>query len=467
MTRATAMEQVTRAFDEGCYQALLASAVAYRTESQDPQREPEQFAYLQAFIAPRLAAMGFDCRVHPNPVAESCPFLVAERFESADLPTLLMYGHGDVVRGYDQQWREGLSPWQLVCEGERWYGRGTADNKGQHLINLLALDEVIRVRGSRLGFNLKLLLEMGEEAGSPGLREFCEAQRDALAADLFVASDGPRFAAAQPTLFLGCRGGCNFELRVKLREGAHHSGNWGGLLRNPGILLAHALASLVDDKGRLQVEALKPRGIPDAVRRTLAQLELPESIAGEPEVDADWGEPGLTPVERVFGWNTLEVLAFKTGNPEAPVGAIPGQAVAHCQIRFVPGCDHRTFLPAIREHLRQRGLDYVEVMEAGGEVMHASRLDPDDPWVRWALDSMQRTLGRPATLLPNLGGSLPNEVFAEVLGLPTLWIPHSYPGCSQHAANEHMLAPVVREGLQVMAGLFWDLGEREGRPEHG
>jgi hypothetical protein len=63
-------------------------------------------------------------------------------------------------------------------------------------------------------------------------------------------------------------------------------------------------------------------------------------------------------------------------------------------------------------------------------------------------------------LLPNLGGSLPNDVFADILGLPTVWVPHSYPACSQHAPDEHLLVPVVREALQLMAGLFWDLGEQ-------
>ncbi|MDB5923910.1 MAG: hypothetical protein JWN13_2846, partial [Betaproteobacteria bacterium] len=62
-------------------------------------------------------------------------------------------------------------------------------------------------------------------------------------------------------------------------------------------------------------------------------------------------------------------------------------------------------------------------------------------------------------VLPNIGGSLPNDCFAEVLGLPTIWVPHSYAGCSQHAPNEHVLAPIMREGLQMMTGLFWDLAE--------
>jgi hypothetical protein len=72
---------------------------------------------------------------------------------------------------------------------------------------------------------------------------------------------------------------------------------------------------------------------------------------------------------------------------------------------------------------------------------------------------MARTSGIQPAILPNLGGSLPNDVFSDVLGLPTVWIPHSYAACSQHAPNEHMLASVAREALRIMAGIFWDLGE--------
>jgi hypothetical protein len=62
-------------------------------------------------------------------------------------------------------------------------------------------------------------------------------------------------------------------------------------------------------------------------------------------------------------------------------------------------------------------------------------------------------------VLPNFGGSLPNDVFTDILKLPTMWVPHSYPGCSQHAPDEHILLSVTEEALGIMAGLFWDLGE--------
>jgi hypothetical protein len=96
--------------------------------------------------------------------------------------------------------------------------------------------------------------------------------------------------------------------------------------------------------------------------------------------------------------------------------------------------------------------------------MRATRLDPDSPWVRWAAASIEKTTGAKPAILPNLGGSLPNDVFSETLGLPTLWVPHSYSACLQHAPNEHMLGAIAREGLAIMAGLFHDLGAMEGAP---
>ncbi len=175
----------------------------------------------------------------------------------------------------------------------------------------------------------------------------------------------------------------------------------------------------------------------------------------------DWGEPGLTPAERVYGWSSFEVLAFVTGNPQRPVNAIPPRASAHCQLRYVVGIDPQDIVPALRRHLEREGFGTVSVTPAREGFFPATRLDPEHPWVRWAERSIERTCGARPAILPNLGGSLPNDVFSETLGLPTVWVPHSYAGCSQHAPDEHLLADVARDALRIMAGLFWDLGEPE------
>lgn len=457
MIREQAILHATNAYDDGTLQAELARRVAYPTESEEPGQAPSQHAYLNDELAPQLRALGFTCHVHPNPTGVDLPILVARRIEDASLPTVLLYGHGDVVRGNAAKWDAGRDPWRLRVEGDRWYGRGTADNKGQYCVNMTALEQVRAERGGRLGFNLRMLVECGEEVGSPGLHQACAAWRESLAADVFIASDGPRLAADLPTLFLGSRGTLLFDLTVDLRGHAHHSGNWGGVLPNPGIILANALASLVDARGRLLVDGLRPPAIPPAVRQALADIQVGQDDDA-PDIDPDWGEPGLSLAERLFGWNTLEVLAYKTGNPDNPVGAIPPRASATCNLRFVVGTDWRQAEGILRRHLDARGLRQVQVRVRRGTP--ATRLDPDDPWARWAVASLAATTGKTPALLPNLGGTVPNDAFSDVLGLPTVWAPHSYPACCQHGPDEHLLASVAREGAAVMAGLFWDLGEQ-------
>lgn len=456
MTEQQAVDQAMRYFDSGEFQQLLARRIACVTESQRGDRDSELKHYLHGEIGPQLAALGFRLHFIDNPVTAQRPFLVATRIEAENLPTLLVYGHGDVVFGDDENWRDGLDPWRLTEEGDRWYGRGSADNKGQHCVNLAALEQVYHARGGRLGFNCKILFEMGEEISSPGLAELCQQQQALLRADLFIASDGPRVSAPRPTLFLGSRGAVNFRLTINARDNAYHSGNWGGLLSNPGTRLASAIASLVNAQGVLQVEALKPDSLSAAVRAILSDIEV-GGMPGDPALDANWGEPGLTAAERLYGWNTLEVLAFETGNPARPMNAIPGTATAVCQLRFVVGTDWENLVAHVQARLHASGFDDVQVDFLRGSP--ATRLDPQSPLVAWALESLAVSSNKKPALLPNLGGSLPNEVFSDILGLPTLWVPHSYPACGQHGVNEHMLKSVAREGLQIMTRLLWQLGE--------
>jgi acetylornithine deacetylase/succinyl-diaminopimelate desuccinylase-like protein len=454
-TRVDAIRRAQTCFDSGDFRRTLARRIAMPTESQNPERADVLRQYLEAEVGPAFDAMGFTCRIlrHPNALA---PFLYAERIESPDLPIVLGYGHGDVIRGLESEWRPGLSPWSLTESDGRWYGRGIADNKGQHTINMEALRTVLATRG-RLGFNAKYLIEMGEETGSAGLRELCVQHKELLRADLLIASDGPRLAAERPTVFLGSRGSVNFDLVIEAREGGHHSGNWGGLISNPGIQLAHAIACVVSPTGQIRIPQWVPKELPPAVRRALADCEVDGGADG-PVIEPDWGEPGLSPAERVFGWCSFEVLAFKTGNPETPVNAIPPRAWARCQLRFVVGIDPADILPALRGHLDRRGFPMVKIASTRETMFHATRIDPEDAWVRWAVASIARTSGKQPAVLPNLGGALPNDIFTDVLGLRTIWVPHSYPGCSQHAPNEHLPTDLLREALSVMTGLYWDLG---------
>jgi acetylornithine deacetylase/succinyl-diaminopimelate desuccinylase-like protein len=463
MSRKGAISRAETFFDDGSFFELLSRRVAIDTGSRADDRKPAMMEYLEKEMIPSLEHIDFSCRVVENPEEPCAPFLIADRTEDESLPCILIYGHGDTVPGMDDRWKPGLSPLKLTKKGELWYGRGAADNKGQHAINLAALECVINEKQT-LGFNVKVLIEMGEEAGSPGLHAICESEKESLKADVLIASDGPRIDPETPTIFGGSRAVYNFDLNLDLREGGHHSGNWGGLLANPGIILSHAIASMVDAKGKILIDALRPENIPSNIEKAIDLL----SIKGEggPEIDPQWGEPGMSSAQKVYGWNTLDVLAFECGTPSEPVNAIPPKAWARCHIRFIADSDPDTFLPAIRNHLDDHGFSMVQIEPVANNYGLATRMDPDNPWVKFATSSFETTLDKPEktiAFLPNLGGTLPNDAFSHVIGMPTIWVPHSYGGCSQHAPNEHVLKKITREGLGLMAGLFWDLSENKKR----
>ena len=267
---------------------------------------------------------------------------------------------------------------------------------------------------------------------------------------------------------LGCRGAINFDLVCDLREGGHHSGNWGGLIANPGVILANALASIVGPKGELLVAALKAPAMSAAVKAALADVEIDGGDAG-PAVDAWWGEPGHTPAERVYGCNVFNVLAFTTGTPGRPVNAIPPKAVANCQLRFVAGTDADDVMPALQRASRCQGLHDGEGDAAAGRQRrplrgHAHRAGSSLGAVRRGIAaalgqrrsprSCRRWAARSATTCSPISWAC-----------PTIWIPHSYASCSQHAPDEHILMPLTRSAIELMAGLYWDIGAGNSPPE--
>lgn len=461
MNRSDAVNRALGYFDKtnGGYFEALGELCAIPTESQNPGRLPEMQQYLDDAIIPRLDALGYTAKVYDNPIAGCGPVLLATRIEDPSLPTYLCYGHGDVVLGMEGRWDNDRDPWALSFEGDRVYGRGVADNKGQHLVHIAAIAAVLETRGT-LGFNHKFLIEMGEENGSKGLKEIVAAHTGDFAADAFFASDGPRSELSRPNITLGNRGCCNFNLVVELREGGHHSGNWGGLLANPAIILSHAIAAIADNRGKILVEGWRP-DVPQYIRDVLDGVER-EAGPGAPEIDDNWGEPGLRRMEKVATFNSFEVLAFTAGAPERPINAIPPKAHATCQLRYVLGTDEDKLLDNLRQHLDEQGFENVRIdppPASNDGRFYASRTDPRHAWAQWMRAAVERGSNQPCGVLPNSGGSNMTHIIQFILDAPITWFPLSYAGCSQHAPNEHILKPLMREGMRHVTGIYWDLGD--------
>lgn len=462
MSRAAATAHALGLYDdetEDGYYPRLGKLVAVPTESQNPARLSELKQYLGDYLGPAFERLGYSHTIYDNPHDGCGPVLLAQRIEAESLPTILGYGHGDVVLGMEGRWDEDRNPWELTFDGDKVYGRGTADNKGQHLAHMVALESVLETRG-KLGFNSKFVIETGEENGSKGFREVIAGNRSEFMADAFFASDGPRADISEPNISLGNRGCLNFDLAVRFREGGHHSGNWGGLLRSPGVILTHALSSIVNPSGRIEIEGWRPKGIPASVREAAAGVSRSAGEAG-PAIDPGWGEPGLSGGEKVSLWNSFEVLAMVIGTPERPVNAVPPWARASCQLRHVVETDQKQILKDLREHLDVNGFSEVAIEDPPEEnrgYFEPGRTNPDHPWAQWLKGAVERVSGGPCGVVPCSGGSNVTGIIGTELGIPFSWLPMSYLACSQHAPNEHVLKPLMREGVALITGVYWELG---------
>ena len=200
--------------------------------------------------------------------------------------------------------------------------------------------------------------------------------------------------------------------------------------------------------------------MPQSVLDACAKVEY-EDLPGLPEMDPAWGEPGRSRAERIHAWTSVIVLASITGQPDSPINAVPGFAKSRIQIRHTVDVDAQTLVPNLRAHLDGLGLGMVKIVPVTERDMFPpSRTDPNDPWVRKVVASMERTAGRAPNVLPSIGASGPSEFFKETLNVPIMWIPHSYGGCSQHGPDEHGLGSLFEDGLGIMAGIWWDIGEK-------
>jgi acetylornithine deacetylase/succinyl-diaminopimelate desuccinylase-like protein len=245
---------------------------------------------------------------------------------------VLLYGH------YDVQPPDPLDLWisppfEPTIRDGRIFARGVADNKGQHLAQILAIESHLKVHGA-LPCNVILLLEGEEEVGSPHIADFVRDNRELLQADLAVTADGPLHPSGHPTIKFGSRGVVNFELHARHAKRDVHSGNFGGVVPNPLWTLVHLLATMKNERGDITIEGFHDDIVPPTPQELEAAARLPLDLAA---VKGSLGLERLdVPPERDY----YERLCFRPtltinglhggyGGPGAKT-VLPHEAVAKC-----------------------------------------------------------------------------------------------------------------------------------------
>ncbi|WP_109468227.1 M20/M25/M40 family metallo-hydrolase [Albibacillus kandeliae] len=415
-------------------------------------------AEVAGLLADMLRDLGLETSVLPT---AGHPMIVARHDAAPGKPTVLLYGH------YDVQPADPVDLWTSppftpeVRDG-RLYARGVADNKGQHIAQILAVEAHLKVRGE-LPCNLVFLLEGEEEIGSPNLAGFVAENRDLLRADLAVTADGPLHPSGKPTLVFGSRGVVSFELRVRHARRDVHSGNYGGVVPNPLWTLVHLLGTMKNAAGEITIEGLHDGIVPPTAEERAAVAALPL------DRDAYMRDLGLTRLDAPQDIPFFDRLSFRPtltinglhggyGGPGSKT-VLPCEAFAKCDIRLVPGQEPDDVMAKVAAHVARHAPEVELVGEKMG--MKPSRTPMSSPFAAPIREALTRGFGEAPLLYPISFGSLPGYVFTDVLGIPNFVTPYANADSANHAPDENMTLDCFHGGIRTGAALLQALGEME------
>jgi len=447
-------DEAVRAYVEGHRQAFvdrLATAVAQPSISARNLGVREMAQLLLGW----LAEAGFEARTYETP---GQPVIVAQAGPArGTAPRVLIYGH------YDVQPPEPLDLWhsppfEPTIRDGKMYGRGTGDNKGQHLAHILGVQAWCAVRGD-LPIGVTLVLEGEEESSSPHLDAFVRDHRDLLACDLAVTSDGPMAPGDVPVITLGVRGILSFELRTEGARFDNHSGNKGNAVPDPTWRLIEVLSALRGPDGRVRLPGFydKVRPVGDVERRCLEALPFdPPSVAHTLGLDeavvAGWDPIAFH--RRLTLEPTFSVNSIGSGQIEQKKTIIPAFARARCDMRMAADQDPEEIQDALQGFLAER---FPDVRYIPHGFMHPSRTRLDHP----AVDAVRRALrdvhGVEPLVQPALGGSLPDYVWTRTLGVPSLIVPYANSDEANHAPDENMRIDLFLRGIEATAAMLGEL----------
>lgn len=405
-----------------------------------------------------LLAAGVD-RAEVLPTSAS-PVVFAEKILDASYPTVLVYGHYDVMPVEPLElWK--TSPFEPVIENDILYARGADDDKGQSFLQLKAFEYALKE--GLLRCNVKFIIEGGEEIGSPGVAEFCRENKELLRADVMLVSDTSMVGAEMPSITTGLRGLAYWQIEVTGPNHDLHSGIFGGAVANPVNVLCKLIAGMTDADGRItlpgfydDVENVSPQE-----RAMLAAVPYDEEkYKANIGVQALCGEKGYTTLERTAIRPTFDVCGIWGGyTGEGAKTVLPSKAFAKISCRLVPHQNHEKIAQMMIDHLRRiapAGVQIEITSMHGGE----SYVCPIDlPAYKAAEKGYEEAFGK-RPLAVRRGGSIPIiAVFEKELGIKSILMGFGLESDATHSPNENMPLDIMRKGIKAIIGFYKHFGK--------
>lgn len=387
------------------------------------------------------------------PIAEGAPVVYGTIGQGPK--SLIFYNH------YDVQPPDPLEEWQSdpfaaeIRQGVL-YARGAADNKGDLVARLMAVEAYQKTKGE-LPLKIKFVFEGEEETGSVHLGQFVEENRDLLEADGCLWEGSAKDLSERPAIYLGLKGILYVELWAKGAKRDLHS-SWATLVPNPAWRLVWALASLKDENDRLIVDGLMEhvRELPPEETDLLRKIPFEEK-----KLKADFGIPrflggvkGVEALKRHLYGPTCTICGFRSGYiGEGPKTVLPSEAMVKLDFRLVPNLEPRLVLDLLRKHLDRRGFQDIEIVEVTSEQFAKS--PPEAPIVRAALEAARTIYGQEPVVYPLAAGSGPMYHLSMALGIPaTSGMGVSHAQSRIHAPNENIKIADYIQGIKYIGELI-------------
>ncbi|MBN8867195.1 MAG: dipeptidase [Solirubrobacterales bacterium] len=425
----------------------LAELVSYRSVADPEQQPPEECKKAADWIVGKFRELGFD-DIATSETSDGSHCIHGSAAGPEGAPTVLLYCHYDVQPPLGEDiWRTPV--WELV-EGDdgRWYGRGSADCKGNVIMHLTALRALKEVDGS-FPVNVKLIVEGSEEQGTGGLEDFVPENVDLLRADAISVVDTGNAELGLPTLTTSLRGMTSIDVTIEALDSAMHSGMFGGPAPDPVAGLTAILASLHDADGNTTVDGLDNSGTwsgeeyeADQFRRDAHVLDGVDLVGSGSVADMLWARYDAT----VVGIDIPPVVGSAS--------AIQASARARVSLRIPPGGTGQEAQDALINHLESRvpwNLRFSADRVASGDPFTGSLSGP-------AFDSLKAGLeeayGREMATIGQ-GGSIPLcNVFQETYPEAEIMLYGvEEPKCLIHAPNESV-DPSEIENIALGEALF-------------
>ncbi len=402
------------------------------------------------WLAAHLHALGLESAgVMPT---AGLPVVYAEWMGAGpDKPTVLVYGHYDVVpAAMEDGWD--TPPFEPVEKDGKIYARGATDNKGQLFIHIKALESYLEACGGP-PVNVKILLEGEEEISSPNLTPFIKEHLDLLKADVCVISDTSMRAIEEPAITHSLRGMTYIEVEVEGPKEDLHSGLWGGAAHNPALALVEILGKLYNPDHTIAVPGFYDDVVPltDAEREMIAKTALSEEqYKATTGVPATWGDAKYTIRERISARPTLDINGMWSGwTGPGPKTIIPQKAGAKLSSRLVGNQDPNKIFALLK--------DYIESIAPKTVKIHVSLLTTgmpalipfDLPEMRAAARAYEKAWGH-APVFTRGGGSIPVVAdIANLLKIPVVMMGYGLDSDGLHSPNEHYSIEMFNRGIET------------------